>query len=627
MRLMKPLVFGLAFAVLALTALSGSPQTAHAACGANPCITVDADDSLSGVQVSRTVPTGSTFSVFLEATGAAAEAGYQWEIGWDDPTLNFVSSTEMTLNHGATLCGPPALNPGVGLAGMEVWGGGAGCFRSSGTFGSGPGPDFRMTEIELQCTATGYTDLHLVYMIEDPFFGSSFLAPGGLPDSTDLAEGFITCTGAPPPPPVTCQPILLGDIGLQGGQTVARVGAPLRARATIPAGKTNMTLRVVGPLGDIRAQQGWTGVAGDLHQLGFQGIRPGPLTVECLVDNIVESSTQLEVFLIDPSGEIYDLATTASIVGAEVTLETDSDPGAGEAWVPMDVVTHAGFFDPLINPETSGLDGRYAWDVAPYYPQGNPDPTNDYRVVVRAHGCEPKISPVVTVPPEVTDLDVGLVCPDTDGDGLADYVEISQTGTSPDLSDTDGDTIPDDQEDPDGDGLNNDGEILAGSDPLVADSDGDTLSDGAEVGLGTSPLIADTENDNCSDKEETGASQSLGGLRDPAYAYDFFDVPLPAGPDVGVDGKLLLRTNAVRNRAITLSDASTVLSYVGRTSANQYYVLDRNGDGTADGEQLDRTPSTTMGQPWRSRAPNGAISLQDVSVMLAQVGHSCIANP
>jgi hypothetical protein len=57
------------------------------------------------------------------------------------------------------------------------------------------------------------------------------------------------------------------------------------------------------------------------------------------------------------------------------------------------------------------------------------------------------------------------------------------------------------------------------------------------------------------------------------------------------------------------------------------YTRDNNGDGIADGIQLDRTPSLIPGEPWHAGAPNGVVSLQDVGVLLAQVGHSCIAAP
>jgi serine protease AprX len=59
--------------------------------------------------------------------------------------------------------------------------------------------------------------------------------------------------------------------------------------------------------------------------------------------------------------------------------------------------------------------------------------------------------------------------PDDDNDGLAD-VDEPGLGTDPFLADTDGDGLPDGEEDNDSDGFNNLEEILAGSDPLEPDS-------------------------------------------------------------------------------------------------------------------------------------------------------------
>jgi hypothetical protein len=119
----------------------------------------------------------------------------------------------------------------------------------------------------------------------------------------------------------------------------------------------------------------------------------------------------------------------------------------------------------------------------------------------------------------------------------------------------------------------------------------------------------------------------LGGSRDPYSPHDFYDVPAPAGPAIGADGKLILPASAARNKAISLQDVGVVLAYVGRTSSNSAYTQDNNNDAISDGPQLDRTPSTVPGELWHSGPPNGAISLQDVGVALAQVGHSCVAAP
>ncbi len=82
---------------------------------------------------------------------------------------------------------------------------------------------------------------------------------------------------------------------------------------------------------------------------------------------------------------------------------------------------------------------------------------------------------------------------DTDGDGLSDGDEILIYKTDPTLSDTDGDSLPDGWE------------VTYGFDPHDpnddpnADSDGDGLTDGAEAALGTSPFMTDTDGDGILD--------------------------------------------------------------------------------------------------------------------------------
>ncbi len=135
---------------------------------------------------------------------------------------------------------------------------------------------------------------------------------------------------------------------------------------------------------------------------------------------------------------------------------------------------------------------------------------------------------------------------DTDGDGLADNVEVADFGSDPRLGDTDGDGLSDPEEialgtslrnpdsdgdglldgwevanglnplstagddgaeaDIDGDGLTNLQEQTHGGNPRSADTDGDGLSDAREVQLGTGLSLSDTDRDGLSD----GLEDSLG---------------------------------------------------------------------------------------------------------------------
>lgn len=83
--------------------------------------------------------------------------------------------------------------------------------------------------------------------------------------------------------------------------------------------------------------------------------------------------------------------------------------------------------------------------------------------------------------------------PDTDGDGISDYDEVSKWKTDPNKADTDSDGYKDGEE------------VIAGYDPLTTgqlDSDSDGLGDATEKKLGTDPQKFDTDSDGLSDKEE-----------------------------------------------------------------------------------------------------------------------------
>lgn len=80
---------------------------------------------------------------------------------------------------------------------------------------------------------------------------------------------------------------------------------------------------------------------------------------------------------------------------------------------------------------------------------------------------------------------------DDDGDGLFNAWE-ELYGLDPDSPDSDGDTIPDDEEDEDMDGLENSQEQASGTNPTVADTDMDGYLDGVETDTGTWVSASDT---------------------------------------------------------------------------------------------------------------------------------------
>jgi hypothetical protein len=134
------------------------------------------------------------------------------------------------------------------------------------------------------------------------------------------------------------------------------------------------------------------------------------------------------IVLYDPSGIVSDAVTEEPITNAQVDLfrvpdwepKTDAAderentchtpatrPGSWESLPPARALDEtfgvhadpeAGRIDPTLNPQRTNQEGRYGWDVA----------KGCWYVVVRAEGYESRVSPVVGVPPEVTDLDLAL---------------------------------------------------------------------------------------------------------------------------------------------------------------------------------------------------------------------------
>lgn len=97
------------------------------------------------------------------------------------------------------------------------------------------------------------------------------------------------------------------------------------------------------------------------------------------------------------------------------------------------------------------------------------------------------------------EYDSNWIMADTDGDGLSDGYEKTNSLTRTDRADTDGDGILDPAE------IN-----TYGTDPNAYDSDGDGLSDGEEIiTFNTDPLIdADADNDGLSDYDEAVVHQT-----------------------------------------------------------------------------------------------------------------------
>jgi hypothetical protein len=129
--------------------------------------------------------------------------------------------------------------------------------------------------------------------------------------------------------------------------------------------------------------------------------------------------------------------------------------------------------------------------------------------------------------------------------------------------------------------------------------------------------VCDENDDNnaCVDEREA----TLTPARNSANPWDFADMWVPSLPAVGAP-------TGARNGAITLADALAGLVWVGRVNDSlpgpdgRDYDSDVNANGVEDGAEYDRTPGIGLGL---SGPPNGAVQLQDVLVIIDQVGDVC----
>jgi hypothetical protein len=168
-------------------------------------------------------------------------------------------------------------------------------------------------------------------------------------------------------------------------------------------------------------------VNGDTYTFVLDCIRSGDLYVSYLLsENGQEEWFTIPVggiVLIDPQGVVYDqdvyehrkalgdsdaaARAAAAIEGATVRLERK----VGDDWVP--VLSGDPGISPHINPQVTGADGKYQWDVS----------AGVYRVVVSKDGYVTKGSDAVNIPPPVLDLHVAL-------EPVADTLEPETTITA-----------------------------------------------------------------------------------------------------------------------------------------------------------------------------------------------------
>jgi len=317
------------------------------------------------------------------------------------------------------------------------------------------------------------------------------------------------CVGGPPPPDVTINTgVWPGADGTPSGVR----GQPITVTKTVTAVGVQITIAQIdgilpviqGLMTDVSGGAGttWAFTYAPPYAWPAQTMTSVTMCVDTDGDGQYDDGCQIAgVFLVDPSGKVFVADTGTPIAGATVTLERLNQ--VDSTYLEMSPTLHAGMFSPEANPETTGGNGRYAWDTV----------AGTYRVQVEKEGCQSATSSSVTVPPPVTDLDVGLTCPDSDSDGLKDYREI-ELGADPADPDTDDDGALDGsdncvlvsnpgQENADnrignGTGIPGDDATVPNGDSLgdACETDGDMDNDGIPDGSDTDPGGDVTYDDN-----------------------------------------------------------------------------------------------------------------------------------
>ena len=204
------------------------------------------------------------------------------------------------------------------------------------------------------------------------------------------APAQTTVTGSSLPPNVGVGPVL----GNPGGTPSVYWTTPITFTYSDPAA-TGVSIR-------IHFDSGGTDITGSMtggpplwsYTTTFYP-RSGHATVAYTVHYPSGDSQVNFGIYVDPAGYIYDIVTLERIAGASVWLQR---PDAQGGWENVPTGQTPSIMQPDANPQITGTDGQYQWDVL----------AGSYRVHVEAPGYYPADSIMVVIPPPVTDLHVGL---------------------------------------------------------------------------------------------------------------------------------------------------------------------------------------------------------------------------
>jgi hypothetical protein len=246
-------------------------------------------------------------------------------------------------------------------------------------------------------------------------------------------------TFTPPTNPITGQPVPVNTyadpatgqsfITISPGQVAAFEDGCMPLDINVPINAGGGTVSNVSLLTGFAGTLPMTQVAPGVWHARIDCVESGDLAVQYTLTEDGQSETFIVpiggIALIDPAGVIYDqrrydaavgagaspdqARAANAIEGATVRLQRKGGDGAFR-----NVLSGDPGISPHVNPEVTGANGQFQWLTD----------AGVYRVVVSKPGYVTATSREVTIPPEVTDLHVGLLStsvpqpPDADGDGV-----------------------------------------------------------------------------------------------------------------------------------------------------------------------------------------------------------------
>lgn len=251
---------------------------------------------------------------------------------------------------------------------------------------------------------------------------SAFKQVAGSPQLIASAESQVNAL--PPPVPDNIQ--LTGISGTSSdGTPVAGRTSPLTVRATFTDPQpVSVVMTATDSAGRIYSANMTLNSGAWIHtfvpaQVGLWG-SPLQITITPVYASGPGAPLQFNVILTDPSGFIFNSARGEDwrLPDATVALQY-FDPALG-SWVSMSQAAYPGRMSPVNNPQLTDREGRYGWDVA----------DGRYRVQVSRPGFASATSREVTIPPAVTDLNVGLTPTDSTPPGI-NYSGVTSGGVYP----------------------------------------------------------------------------------------------------------------------------------------------------------------------------------------------------